>query len=35
MIPLLIFGAVFLLLALFLLAPVKLEVSFRGNLPLK
>lgn len=31
MIPLLIFGAVFLLLALFLLAPVKLEVSFRGE----
>lgn len=31
MIPLLIFGAVFLLLALLLLAPVKLEVSFRGE----
>ena len=31
MIPLLIFGAVFLLLALLLLAPVQLEVSFRGE----
>lgn len=31
MVPLLICGAVFLLLALLLLAPVKLEVSFRGE----